>query len=386
MIADAKKILIVDDSKLQLAILRKILQEEGYAVNTASDGIEALRVLEGPLPDLIISDVWMPKMDGYELCRTLKTSTVLNSIPVILLTSMSGFDSIIKGLKAGADYYLTKPYNRDLLPSMVKSILSGSQFYDGFDSNDAPVLSTISPKDSSRQMLNFLFSTYKNLLSQNASLMQTKQELRNVNSHLEKKVEEKTDSLQRTLNGIVIALSRVVETRDPYTAGHQLRVAQLAKAIGQEVGFSQEKNDGIRVIGLLHDIGKIIVPTEILCKPGKLAEYEFRFFREHSQAGYGILEGIEFPWPVATAVVQHHERLNGTGYPAGLSEHEIIVEAKIVAVADVVESMTSHRPYRPALGIERALKEISDQSGVLYDPEIVNASIKLFREKTFSFT
>jgi putative two-component system response regulator len=385
MIEDAKKILVVDDSKLQVATLTKILQEEGYMVSIAGDGVDALQMLEGPLPDLIISDVWMPKVDGYELCRTLKTSPVLGTVPIILLTSMSGFDSIIKGLKAGADYYLTKPYSKELLLSMVKSILSGSQSCDCFNNEDVSLEPRRSPMDSSRQIFNFLFSTYQNLLFQNANLMQTKQELKKVNNHLEKKVEEKTDSLQKTLDGIVIALSRVVGTRDPYTAGHQLRVAQLAKAIGQEVSLSQEQNDGIQVMGLLHDIGKIIVPPEILCKPGELAEYELHFIREHSKAGYNILEGIEFPWPVAMAVLQHHERMNGTGYPAGLFGNEIIVEAKILAVADVIESMASHRPYRPALGIELALKEISDQCGILYDPVVVGAATKLFREKAFSF-
>jgi len=385
MIADAKKILVVDDSKLQVASLTKILQEEGYAVHTAGDGADALQMLEGLLPDLIISDIWMPEVNGYELCRRLKTSTVLNVIPVILLTSMSGFDSIIKGLNAGADYYLTKPYNKELLLSMVKSIFSGSEFCDRFDINNVSVLPTISLRDSSRQILNFLFSTYQNLLCQNTNLAQIRQELKKANSHLEKKVEEKTESMLKTLNGIVIALSRVVETRDPYTAGHQLRVAQLATAIGKEMGLTQEKIDGIRVMGLVHDIGKIIVPIEILCKPGKLSEYEFRFIREHSQAGYSILEGIEFPWPVATAVVQHHERINGTGYPSGLSGDEIIIEAKILAVSDVIESMASHRPYRPALGIGQALEEISDQSGILYDPVIASIAIKLFWEKAFLF-
>lgn len=382
----AKVILVVEDSKLQAASLTHILQNEGYIVNIASDGVSAMSMLEESLlPDLIISDIWMPKMNGYELCRALKSNNGFNAVPFILLTSLSAFDNIVKGLNAGADYYLTKPYSKDLLLSMVKSILSGSQPCGGFCCTDAFSQTEKSSIHSLHQMSNFLFSTYQNLLFQNEDLLQTRQELKKFNNHLEQKVKEKTEFLQKTLNGIVVVLSRAVETRDPYTAGHQLRVSQLAGAIGEELGFSQEKNRGIRVMGLLHDIGKIIVPTEILCKPGRLTEYEFRFIQEHSQAGYSILEGIEFPWPVATAVVQHHERLNGSGYPAGLLEHEIIIEAKILAVADVIESMASHRPYRPALGIEEALKEILTNRNILYDPDVVDVSIKLFKEKEFVF-
>jgi putative nucleotidyltransferase with HDIG domain len=187
------------------------------------------------------------------------------------------------------------------------------------------------------------------------------------------------------LNGTVIALSAVVEIRDPYTAGHQSRVAQLAEAIGREVGLTEGICEGLRVAGLLHDIGKIIVPTEILSKPSRLTEYELHFIKAHSRAGYDILKGIEFPWPVATAVLQHHERINGSGYPLGLTDRDIVREAKILAVADVIESMASHRPYRPSLGIDLALEEISAMRGILYAPEIADASLELFGTKRFIF-
>ena len=177
----------------------------------------------------------------------------------------------------------------------------------------------------------------------------------------------------------------MVEIRDPYTAGHQSRVAQFAEAIGRHLGLCEEHCEGIRVAGLLHDIGKIIIPAEILCKPSGLTEYEFHFIKAHPQAGYNILKGIEFPWPISTAVIQHHERINGSGYPSGLTDREIIVEARILAVADVIESMASHRPYRPSRGIEAALEEISQNSGVLYAAEIADASVTLFREKGFTF-
>jgi putative two-component system response regulator len=382
---NGKKILLVEDSKLQASSLAEILSEAGYTTKTAYNGLEGLQMLTRWRPDLIISDVWMPKMNGYEFCKALNSDKALDNIPVILVTSVSNFGNIVKGLGVGADYYLTKPYSKTLLLSMVGSILNKSGQYNGADSDDVSAVLSHDAPGSSRQILNFLFSTYENLLQQNEEITRTKQELRTLNDHLEKRVKEKTDSLQKILNGTVIALARMVEIRDPYTAGHQIRVSQLAKAIGHEMGLSEERCEGVRIVGLLHDIGKIIVPAEILCKPSKLTDYEFRCIKEHSRAGYDILEGIEFPWPVATAVVQHHERLNGSGYPSGLSGDHIIEEAKILAVADVIESMASHRPYRPALGIGLALDEIACQTGILYDPEIAAVALKLFREKNFIF-
>lgn len=191
--------------------------------------------------------------------------------------------------------------------------------------------------------------------------------------------------LERTLQGTVAALSATVETRDPYTSGHQQRVAQLACAIAKELGFAEDWLEGLRVTAFLHDIGKIAIPAEILSKPGKLSEYEMSLVQIHAQTGYQILQGIEFPWPVAQIVLQHHERLNGSGYPAGLSGPGIMPEARILAVADVVEAIASHRPYRPALGIEAALEEIDRQRGILYDPEAAEACLRLFRVKGFAF-
>jgi HD-GYP domain-containing protein (c-di-GMP phosphodiesterase class II) len=175
----------------------------------------------------------------------------------------------------------------------------------------------------------------------------------------------------------------VVETRDPYTAGHQRRVSDLARAIATEMNLSRGRIDGIRVMGSIHDIGKISVPAEILSKPTKLTDIEFGLIKAHSSAGYDILKEIEFPWPVAEIVLQHHEKLNGFGYPRGLKGNEILPEAKIICVADVVEAMASHRPYRPALGIEKALEEIFQNRGILYDPDVVDACLRLFREKGY---
>lgn len=191
--------------------------------------------------------------------------------------------------------------------------------------------------------------------------------------------------LQKALLETVEAMGSALEKRDPYTAGHQRRVAKLARAVAQEMKLPRETVEGIYMGGLIHDIGKIYVPAEILNRPGRLNEAEFNLIRTHSQVGYDIIKGIEFPWPVAQMVLQHHERLNGSGYPQGLKGEAICPEARIMAVADVVEAISSHRPYRPGLGLDKALDQIAGNRGILYDADAVDACVRLFREKGFTF-
>jgi len=198
-------------------------------------------------------------------------------------------------------------------------------------------------------------------------------------------LEQSLLGLQKVVKGTIAAMSIIVESRDPYTAGHQRRVTNLACAIAEDMGLSSDKIDGIRMAASIHDIGKTCVPGEILSKPGQLRESEFSLIKNHPEVGYDILKEVEFPCQVARVVLQHHERLDGSGYPAGLSGEGILLEARILGVADVVEAMASHRPYRPALGIGEALREISQNAGILYDPEVVNTCLKLFTEKGFKF-
>jgi len=199
----------------------------------------------------------------------------------------------------------------------------------------------------------------------------------------EKRLQETLENLRKALGATIQVMVSAVETRDPYTAGHQIRVASLARAIATEMGLSQDRIEGIRMAGVIHDIGKLYVPAEILSKPKKLREIEFALIREHAQKGYDILKDVESPWPLAQIVYQHHERMDGSGYPRNLKGDEILLEARIMAVADVVESMASHRPYRPTLGIEAALAEIEMHRGRLYDADAVGACLRLFREKGF---
>lgn len=193
------------------------------------------------------------------------------------------------------------------------------------------------------------------------------------------------EALQKSLNGTIQAIGQTTEMRDPYTAGHQRRVTLLASAIAREMGLSEEQVEGIRVAGLMHDIGKMSVPAEILSKPSRLTEIEFGLIKAHPQVAYDILQTVEFPWPAAQIVLQHHERMDGSGYPQGLKAEEIMIEARILSVADVVEAMASHRPYRPALGIDKALEEITQNKGALYDSEVVDACLRLFTEEGFEF-
>ena len=196
---------------------------------------------------------------------------------------------------------------------------------------------------------------------------------------------ETLERLRKSLGATINAMAITVESRDPYTAGHQRRVADLAQAIALEMKMDKNRIEGLRLAGMIHDLGKISIPSEILTKPTKLTDIEFEIVKTHAQAGYDILKDIDFPWPIARMVLEHHERINGSGYPRGLQKDAILPESKILTVADVVEAMASHRPYRPALGIEPAIDEIAKNKGILYDEDAVNACLRLFAEKRFSF-
>ncbi|HNY50239.1 MAG TPA: HD-GYP domain-containing protein, partial [Smithella sp.] len=199
-------------------------------------------------------------------------------------------------------------------------------------------------------------------------------------------VKRTLEGLRKSVGTTIQVMISAIEMRDPYTAGHQLRVADLARAIATEMRLSSHTIDGIRMAGTIHDIGKLSIPAEILTKPSKLTKIEYSIIQEHAQSGYDILKNIQSPWPLAEMIYQHHERINGSGYPRNLKGNEIIPEARILAVADVVEAMASHRPYRASLGIEAALTEIEKNRGLLYDETVVNACLRLFREKGYTLS
>jgi HD-GYP domain-containing protein (c-di-GMP phosphodiesterase class II) len=199
----------------------------------------------------------------------------------------------------------------------------------------------------------------------------------------EKQLQDTLKNLRKAVNTTIQVLVSTVEARDPYTSGHQIRSADLARAIATEMGLSPERVEGIHMAASIHDIGKISIPAEILAKPNKLSNLEFSLIKTHAERGYELLKDVESSWPLAEIVYQHHERIDGSGYPRNLKGEEICVEACVLAVADTVEAMASHRPYRPSLGIDAALNEIEKNRGIYYDSAVADACLRLFREKDF---
>ena len=204
-------------------------------------------------------------------------------------------------------------------------------------------------------------------------------------NQLEKELNQSHNKLQKVLEGIAYIIAKVIERRDSHSIGHQQRVSKLAAAIAQEMKLPQDKIEGLTFASLVHDIGKVDLPIEIVVKPDKLIEIEFNVVKNHPKIGYEILKKVDFPWPVAEIVFQHHEKIDGSGYPRELKRDEILIEAKILCVADVVEAMSSYRSYRPAINIDRTLNEISENKDILFEPEVVDTCLKLFREKGFKF-
>jgi response regulator RpfG family c-di-GMP phosphodiesterase len=337
-IKNKAKILVVDDTPASLKLLTDIMKAEGYDVRSAINGELALNAASSNPPDLILLDIRMPEMDGFEVCKRLKSTVATQDVPVIFVTAASETDEKVRGFELGAVDYVTKPYQRDELLSRVRAHLELHQL---------------------RHHLSEMVD------AQTAQLVES-----------EKK-------LKKNLLDSVAVLAAIVEMRDPYTAGHQRRVSEVAVAIANIMQLNQTQIEGIHLAGIVHDIGKIQVPAEILVKPGALSDLEYMLIKAHSQNGFDLLKTVDYPWPIAQIVLQHHERMDGSGYPQGLKGDEILLEARIISVADVVESMTSHRPYRPSLGIDAALEEIEHNRGIKYDSLVVDACVKLFREQGY---
>lgn len=327
------RILMVEDSPADIELIEHELHKGGLVFEAVLvDAEEAFSTaLKEFKPDLILCDYHVPGFSGTSALGI----AILQypDVPFIFVSGMIGEEFAVDMMKAGANDYVLKDKLFRLVPAVKRAL------------------------DENRERWG--------------------------RREAEAGLAESLARTEKVLDQTVDALASVTEIKDPYTAGHQLRVARLAWAIAGEIGLSPDLMDGIRVAGILHDIGKIAVPSEILTKPGKLDEIEFSLIKKHSRTGFEILKGIEFPWPVAQAVLQHHERIDGSGYPGGVSGNQIIPEAGILAVADVVEAMASHRPYRPAWSIETALDDIEKGKGMVYDPEVVEATLRLFREKGY---
>jgi putative two-component system response regulator len=355
-------ILIIDDEEDVLDIMTMMLADEGYDLHTANSAEAGLKILRDHRHfSLIISDQLMPGMTGVQFF-TVARQICPNALRV-LLTGYTNTDAIIEAINSGGIHlYLTKPWHKDELLYSINQMLSKAELLIENRRLDELV---------KKQNIE-LFELNKNL----------EEKVRLKTLHLDQRACELRASYEKTrliLEGTVLAMSKIVESRDPYTAGHEQQVARIACIIAQKISLPEDQVEAIRIAGSLHDIGKIAVPSEFLTKPGRLSQLEMEMVKIHCQIAYDILKTIEFPYPIAQIILQHHERMDGSGYPQGLHGEDILLEARIIGVADVLEAMSSHRPYRAALGIEIAVEEIVKNRGRLYDAVIVDACVGIYK-------
>jgi len=338
-----RRVLIVDDEESIRITLSEFLIRANYEVDQADSAYTALKLFKKNKYDCVITDIIMPKMTGIELLKEIRKFD--SNCRIIIMTGEPTVDTAIQAVQMGANDYCSKPIRKNEILDVVKKNIEVKELID------------------ERNLL----------LSQNKEYQ----------SNLELLVDKRTIDLKNAMQSIISLLSHVVEFRDPYTAGHQVRVGNLASEIAYKMKLDSEIVETIRVMGYIHDIGKIVIPTEILSKPGKLSEIEYLLLKTHSASGFDMLVNEQLPKKISIAIHQHHERLNGSGYPQGLKGKDILIEAQILMVADVVEAMTSHRPYRPALGLDIALQEIKDNAGILYNLDIVSTCVELFEQNHY---
>lgn len=329
------RILLVEDDSADAQIFSRYAADSalyGVQVDHVTTSEQALGLVSEERYDLVFLDLSLGETDsGLETLRRIGVARP--DLPVIILTGSGDEQAAVETMKSGAaDYLLKDDFSSDALERSIRYVLEHHR-----------------------------------------SVMERKK--------AEEELRQTLTKLRQALGATIRGMALTAEVRDPYTAGHQRAVADLARTIGTAMGLSPEEIDGIRMAGVIHDLGKVHVPAEILSKPGPLSELEYSLVKTHCEVAYDILKTIEFPWPVAEIVYEHHERMDGSGYPRGLSGDEILMEARVIAVADVVEAMLSQRPYRPPRGLDATVRHISEKKGILYDPGVVDLCLKVMLEE-----
>ena len=337
---DKKQVVIADkDLNGHYIELSKKL-ESIYMVKYIKDGLSVIHYASKNMPDIILLSSVLSGLNGFEVSVRLKANPVTRSIPIIFISKEYNEDDMIQAFESGAVDYISRIQNHEELIARIKTHLV---------------------------------------------IKEKKDELSIRNILLEHKVYEETIKLNEVLDASIWAIVQTIESRDPYTAGHQQRVSKLAVEIAKKLNLGKDHIFSLSYAGMLHDLGKIRIPDSVLNRPGKLLAVEYSMLKIHPEVGYDILKKIPAPWPLAKIVLEHHERLDGSGYPNGLMDSNILLESKILSVADVTEAMSSHRPYRPALGIDEALKELKKNRGILYDKGVVDACFELFVKDNYKF-
>lgn len=320
-------VLIVDDEYVGRETLQSVLEGEGYELEMAENGFQAIEKAKALLPDVILLDVMMPGMTGFEVCQRIRSDPQIAEIPIIILTALDDRESLLNALKAGADDFISKPFDRYELRARLLGITR--------------------------------LNRYQKLIQERAKLREANTQLLN--------------AYEATIEGLSLAL----DLRDRETEGHSRRVTDLTVQLAQAMGMGEEELMHIRRGALLHDVGKIGIPDSILHKPSTLTEEEWVIMRKHPQFAYDMLHSIEYLRPALDIPYSHHEKWDGTGYPRGLRGEEIPLTARLFAVADVWDALTSDRPYRAAWTKEQALEYIREQSGKHFDPQVVELFFKI---------
>jgi response regulator RpfG family c-di-GMP phosphodiesterase len=376
-----KKVLIIDDVEENRYLLYSLFKNHNWDIIEAGDGADGFEKAQKELPDLIVSDLLMPVMDGYTLLRKCKESEQLKAIPFVVYTA-TYTDEQDKQLAfdLGADAFIIKPKDPKEFMEKIDDLLETSKV-EKSSNRSSSTAGENHYKEYSEVLVHKLEKKIKELQEANKKFEEEITKRKEIEEELRKSNEKLANIIESTVN----ALAYITELRDQYTAGHQRRVKKLAKAIAERMHLDKEQIFNIELASMVHDVGKIMIPAEILNKPGKLSNLEMTLIKSHPEAGRDIFKHVDLTLPVSEIIYQHHERINGSGYPQGLKNDEIMLEAKIIGVADVVEAMSSHRPYRPAPGLDAALKEIEENAGILYDTEVVRNCIEIIREEGFDF-